>query len=77
MFGGRRLSAYGGCLNTHLVTESLLDSNLLTESLEWILTLQLLELLRRVLVQELIDGEETTSNLDVDLFTVDLNHDTT
>ena len=71
------MSAYGGCLNTHFVTESLLDSNLLTESLEWILTLKLLELLRRVLVQELIDGEETTSNLDVDLITVDLNHDTT
>lgn len=54
----------------------LLDSNALVEAPEWVLTLKLLKLHWRVLVQELIDGEITTSDLDQDLAALDLDADT-
>jgi hypothetical protein len=38
-----------------LINYGLLDSNLLTESLEWILSLKLFQLNRGVLIQELIN----------------------
>ena len=57
--------------------DSLLDGNLLSESLEWVVTLKDLELTWSVLVQELVNGEESTANLDEDLASLDLDHHAT
>ena len=57
--------------------DSLLDGNLLSESLEWVVTLEDLELTWSVLVQELVNGEESTANLDEDLASLDLDHHAT
>ena len=46
--------------------DSLLESNLVAELLERISALQLLQLYRSVLVQELVDREEPTADSDLD-----------
>ena len=63
--------------NASLVTEDLLHSDSLAETLKWIVPLETLELNRSVLVEELVDGEEATSDLDLDLSALNLDHDAT
>ena len=60
-------------LNSSTVTNRLLDGNTLAHPLERVLTLKFSELIRSVLVEEFVDGEETTSDLDSDLVALDLN----
>ena len=50
-----------------MVDNSLLNGYLFTESLQWILSLKLLELNRSVLIQEFIDRKETSTNSDLDV----------
>ena len=61
------LAANRADLNSDLISDDLLDGNSLAEPLEGVSPLKLLELDRSVLVQELVDGEETTADLDLDL----------
>ena len=53
--------------------DGLLESNLVTELLERISALQLLQLYRSVLVQELVDREETTADSDLDFIFLNPN----
>ena len=54
--------------------QALGHSHLLVEALHWVLALELLQLFWSVLVQELVDGEEATTDTDVDLVIIDLDH---
>ncbi len=54
-----------------------MDSNFFAESLQRISPLELLQFLRSVLVQKLIDGEVTASDLDHDLVSGDFDVDAT
>ena len=58
------------------LTERLLDGDLLAESLKWVSSFQLFKLDGRVLVQELVDGEVAAADLDLNLVTFNLDHDT-
>ena len=60
-------------LNSSTVTNRLLDGNTLAHPLKRVLALKFSELIRSVLVEEFVDGEETTADLDGDLVTLDLN----
>lgn len=61
----------GRSLSDLLSDDGLLHGDLLGELLQGVLTLQLLQLSGGVLVQELVNGEVSTSNTDVDLVLVD------
>ena len=58
-----------------MIDNCLLDSNLFTESLEWIFSLKFLELNWGVLIKELIKGKisSSNSNLDIVLLNLDSN----
>jgi len=56
--------------------DGFLNSHLLVEASQGILPLKLLELGGRVLVEEFVEGEESTTNTNVDLIFVNLNGDT-
>ena len=58
------------------VHDSLLNCNFLAESLERIVALEFLKLNRRVLVEELVDGQVTTANTNLDVVLLDLDSDT-
>ena len=53
----------------------LLDRNLFSESLQWIAPLNLLELHRRMLVQELVNAHVATAHTDLNLVFLDTNVD--
>ena len=55
------------------IDNSLLNSNLFTKSLKWILSLKFLELNWGVLIQELIKGKITSSNSDLDIVLLNLD----
>jgi len=58
----------------HFVSlHGLLHSQLLVEASHWVLALKLLQFDGRVLVQELVNREETTTDTDVNLVVVDTN----
>ena len=63
----RLLAANWGSLYTRSFVNDFLHSNSFVESLQRISTLELLKLCRCVLIQELIDRQISTSNLDLDL----------
>jgi hypothetical protein len=63
------------CLAHLLPDDRLLHGDLLRELLQRVLALQLLQLGRGVLVQELVDREVTTTDTDVDLVLVDADPD--
>ena len=50
-----------------------LDGNLLGHALQGVLALELLQLLRRVLLEELINGEVTATNTNLDAVTLNLD----
>ena len=52
---------------------SLLHGDLLVEPLKWVLTLHLLKLYRRVLVQELVNREIASAHSDIDLVLLDFD----
>ena len=56
-----------------MINNGLLDSNLLTKSLEWILSLKLLQLNRGILIQELINRKVSSSNSNFDAMVLDLD----
>ena len=58
-----------------MALKALADAHLLVEAPHGVLALELLQLFRRVLVQELVDAEETATNTNVDLVVIDLDHD--
>jgi len=61
---------------THLVAlHSCLDGYSLTEAVHWVLALKFLKLCRCVLVKEFVNGEETSTNTDVNLVLVDSDVD--
>ena len=68
-----RLTANWRGLNARLIADDFLDGNTLAHPLKWILALQLLELSWRVLIQELVDAEVASTNLDQDLAALDLD----
>ena len=53
----------------------LLDRNLLSKPLQWIAPLNLLELNRRMLVQELVNAHVATAHTDLNLVFLDTNVD--
>jgi len=59
-----------------MALKRLLEGNTVSDSTHWVLPLQLLQLSWRVLVQELIEGEETSSDNDLDLVLDTLDADT-
>ena len=71
-----RDSHWGGLLDL-LAHECLLYHNAFTESFEGIFALQLFKLHGSILVEELIDGEVSTADTDVDLILHDSNGDST
>ena len=68
-----RLTANWRGLNARLIADDFLDGNTLAHPLKWILALQLLQLSWRVLIQELVDAEVASTNLDQDLAALDLD----
>ena len=70
---GWRYFAGRGALDALKLTKSLLDCDFLTETLKWISLLKSLQLNWSVLVQELIDAKVATTNLDLDLVTLNLD----
>ena len=76
LFGGGAAAHRRG-LNTDLVTNDLLNSDSLAEAFEWVIPLEPLELHWCVLIEELVDGEVTATDLDLDLASLDLHHDAT
>ena len=56
-------------------SEGLLHCDLLTDTLEWVTPLEFDKLLWSVLVKELIDGHESSTNLDLDLVLLNLDVD--
>ena len=50
-----------------------MNSNLFSKSLQWVLALDLLQFIWRVLVDELVDGEVATTDSDLDARLVDLD----
>lgn len=68
------LSTNRRCLNTNLVSKNLLDRYFLAKAFKGVLALQLFKLLRGVLVEELVNGEETSTDFDVNLLTINLDH---
>ena len=76
-FFGGGAAAHRGGLNSLLVANNLLNSDSLTEALERVVPLESLEFHGCVLIEEFVDGEVTATDLDLDLASLDLNHDTT
>ena len=72
LFSGR-CAAHRRSLNSTLSANDLLHGDTLVETLEWILALETLKLARRVLVQELVDGQVSAAHLDDDFSTLDLD----
>ena len=72
---GRPGPRHGARLAHRVALQRLLHGHLLREPLQRVLALQLLQLGRRVLVQELINTEEAASNSDVDAVLVDADDD--
>jgi len=66
-------ASYGGALSDTVVDDGLLNSYFLAKAFERVLALQLLQLLGRVLVEELVDGEVAAAHpyLDVVLLYFD------
>ena len=62
-------------MSDHTLTKSLLDGHFLTEALQRVPSLQFFELNGGVLIQELVDGEVPTADLDLDLVSFDFDHD--
>ena len=54
-------------LSDALVHDGLLNGDLLTESLDWVLSLELLEFNRCVLIQEFVERKVATANTDLDV----------
>ena len=52
-----------------------MHGNLLGEALQRVLSLKLLQFLRGVLVEELVNGEETAADTNLDVVLLDLDHD--
>ena len=75
--GGGCLAANRRCFPRNLVPERLLDSHFLAEALERVSPIEPLKLLRGVLVQEFVNREETSTDLDLDLASLHLHHDLT
>ena len=57
------------------IHDRLLDGNFLTEPLQRVVPLELLQLNRSVLIQELINREVASSNSDLDALLLDFNGD--
>ncbi len=72
---GRRGAAHRRSFNSALPTNDLLHGNTLVETLKRVFTLEALKLARRVLVQELVNGQVSAAHLDDDLSTLNLNED--
>ena len=71
----RASSVVVSSVSDHSLTQSLLDGHFLTEALQGVPSLQFFELDGGVLIQELVDGEVPTADLDLDLVSFDLDHD--
>ena len=76
-FFGGGAAAHRRCLDSSLVTNNLLNSDSLTEALKWVIPLEPLKFYWGVLIEELVDGEVTAIDLDLDLASLDLNHNAT
>ena len=76
LFDRRLRPAHRRRLNASTITNDFLHCNSLAKSLERIFTLKLGKLIRRVLVEELINGEVASTDLDGDLITLDFNSHT-
>jgi len=70
-----RLWADWGRFLTSVRCDDLLDGHSLSEAFQRVSSFQLLELNGRVLIQELIDGEVASTDLDLDLVSLHLDHD--
>ena len=55
--------------------DKFLNCDFFAESLQRVHPVQFFKLSRSVLIQELVDGEEATTDLDLDLSTLDFDHD--
>ena len=73
--GGATRGANWRGLSDCRINNCFLDGNFLTESLQRVLSLELLELSRRVLIQELVQGEVAAANSDFDVVLLDLDSD--
>ena len=62
-----------GALDALKLTKSLLDCDFLTETLKWISLLKSLQLNWSVLVEELINAKVASTNLDLNLVTLNLD----
>lgn len=65
----------GRFLSDALVLDGALDGNLLGQALQRVLSFKLLELLGSVLLEEGIDRQETTTDTDLDVVLLNLDHD--
>ena len=75
LLGRRRIATNWRGLNSLPGSYDLLHCDTLGHALHRVLALKFVELVRRVLIQELIDGKVTTTDLDEDLSTLDLDTD--
>ena len=66
-----------GSLHRWFVHDSLLHGDLLSESLQWVFSIQGLKLSRSILLHKLINREVATTDLDLDLAPFDFDHDAT
>ena len=70
----RRLSDWRR-LSSTMIHNCFLDSDLLAESLNWILSFQFLEFNRSILIKELINGKIATTHSDFDVILLNFDGD--
>jgi len=63
-------------LLTIVASNNLLDGHSLSETFEWISSFKFFKFNGRVLVKELIDGKETATDLNLNLISFNLDHNT-
>ena len=71
---GSGRNSHGRALSDALRLDRALDGDLLGHALQRVLGLELLQLDRSVLLKERIDGEEATTDTDLDVVLLDLDH---